>query len=1202
MRGIISGFSWQPQKRHWMNRLMIVGFGAIAAYGLFKLPTQAATFGIFNRLPSGYYNQGRQSPTHNVLPPIYNYQTNDTELPRPYAINFKFVTGDHDVSKLYQYWRQPAKYGDLKTTENFLEKWDEYSYSVLNDYNNNDNSNYLKYVKNYKESGYASVGDINRCAQSLRGHSDATVVGKDPMIKDSTKDHKKFHALRDKCRDWFQTGFNFIKASIAGVPQSQANNSKLINERYNAVKKDPNKRVTLQYMGNGGTFNYPGTNIQVGSDVFKRFNTAINGNGSGRNGVSGGGIDGNDVIGYAGGINESLAVVIWDYNPAATRIQDKYRPQWLMRLACANPLGANDGGKRDVENPIEVSGRVVSNKISTAGTAEVEFRYSIAKTVANFPANAKTPIQYQFSGTPQAGFNHGNLEITGSSGAPGFNVGQRLGSNPAIFDTDIRGGKVEFVEKYTINAKANNADVTNIAGGSKTYVVCRTIQTQAAQGRPHNFTAAEVKKLKHDARACVRVSEQNDAANTEGSIDVLGFEPFMTPIAEIVNPGRGGINTRVLRPKQWVPRQQKMTAVDPCRSPYLENGAQRIERQCRNKCRPKKVKGGYNWRLEYVCRREWDDESGRSYCSGYTSEQDGETRCTWDANNPPDSGGVSETPSSEYEWTATRIRWWWVRDGNCSGGRRGDDDDDGWNGYRWQKKFTREYGTVADEHIGTDENRIECEVIDADSYTPSCGPNVHNCCPPTRYWGTCIWKERRPMADWSVTKIIFKPENGSGNRSPEKDGLPPLNNEEMTLDSSESPLQYYCGKNSPVRNDRMECFTVSQGKSEIDNTKVFSLEAPGWNKHGLPSGMTWPYMPMNIVINPAGTDNYYYKTPPSAEGRFKSNILGGIDKSSPGIADADANIVPELPTGTVVCYGLSMTPWKIDQPGRWAHSQPKCYVVSKKPYFAVENGMVVSNGQIRTKTSKRSSGRTVGSWAEYNAIANGSIDELFSTNLGSFNGVLTNSNQWHKLTFQNTGSLGSFGSDPTTELIDQVRFFTELGNGRYAGTVVYQHGSNQQNVNNLGEGIHVFNGNTKITGSVGVAGRTVIVVDGDLTIAEGVGSVNAWVIVSGRLSTSDRQLTESEVARGLNGAQQLVINGPVRAQSISLLRTYGSGRWSPSNNLGKNRVTGEYGSEQFTQPAEIFRDTAETYIWSYENSVDKGRVQTVYLREVAPRY
>ncbi|MDO5062876.1 MAG: hypothetical protein Q4D77_06830 [Peptostreptococcaceae bacterium] len=530
MRGMRSGFKQQSQKRRWISRFVIVGLGVIVAYGLFKLSAQAATFGIFNRLPSGYYNQGRQSPTHNVLPPIYNYKTNDTELPRPYAINFKFITGDHDVSKLYQYWRQPAKYEDLKTTENFLEKWDEYSYSVLNDYNNNDNSNYLKYVKSYKESGYASVGDINRCAQSLRGHSDATVIDKDPMIKDSTTDHKKFHALRDKCRDWFETGFKFIKASIAGVPQSQAKNDQLINERYNAVKKDPNKRVTLQYMGNGGTFNYPGTNIQVGNDVFKRFNTAINGNGSGRNGVSGGGIDGNDVIGYAGGINESLAVVIWDYNPAATRIQDKYRPQWLMRLACANPLGANDGGKRDVENPIEVSGRVVSNKISTAGTAEVEFRYSIAKTVANFPANAKTPIQYQFSGTPQASFNHGNLEITGSSGAPGFNVGQRLGSNPAIFDTNIRGGKVEFVERYTINKTGSAEAINQIGGSGKVYRVCRKIETEAAQGRPHNFTAAEVKKLKHDAKACVQVSERSDANNNEGSIDVLGFQPIMTPI------------------------------------------------------------------------------------------------------------------------------------------------------------------------------------------------------------------------------------------------------------------------------------------------------------------------------------------------------------------------------------------------------------------------------------------------------------------------------------------------------------------------------------------------------------------------------------------------------------------------------------------------------------------------------------------------
>lgn len=76
-----SGFNRQLQKRRWISRFAIVGLGVIVAYGLFKLPAQAATFGIFNRLPSGYYNQGRQSPTHNVLPPIYNYNEQPESSP-----------------------------------------------------------------------------------------------------------------------------------------------------------------------------------------------------------------------------------------------------------------------------------------------------------------------------------------------------------------------------------------------------------------------------------------------------------------------------------------------------------------------------------------------------------------------------------------------------------------------------------------------------------------------------------------------------------------------------------------------------------------------------------------------------------------------------------------------------------------------------------------------------------------------------------------------------------------------------------------------------------------------------------------------------------------------------------------------------------------------------------------------------------------
>lgn len=1180
-------------------RLLVLLVMIMSASWLFNQPSHSVAKDIFSKDRNGYFTGTHATEYHNVLPPIYNYNEYlGAKTPTAYAINVNELLDEIGLTTLKSNWRNTAVAMEIVNVKDFLDKMNKNKDDLighLDDLSRDYSASYNVYSKKYdqglfspsKNPNWKGINHAELCVHNMARKWDGSNLN--PAKIPASKDDKIFIQRIDECKKWAETGYDFIKYSLAGVPQHLAIEDKKNGNynHYNRYEKElfanaKNIKMTLQYMPAGGRVNLPNQNaVSPGQNPF---NTAA------RKGYD-------DVLKYPGGIKESMAIVAWNMENGKPK-----SARWTLRLRCANPTTA-DLAVRNVENPIEVSGRVVSNKISTAGTAEVEFRYSIAKTVANFPANAKTPIQYQFSGTPQAGFNHGNLEITGSSGASGFNVGQRLGSNPAIFDTDIRGGKVEFVEKYTINAKANNADVTNIAGGSKTYVVCRTIQTQAAQGRPHNFTAAEVKKLKHDARACVRVSEQNDAANTEGSIDVLGFEPFMTPIAEIVNPGRGGINTRVLRPKQWVPQTSSSSATDNSCHPQPMGAVERLTEYCERKCRPGKAEPGkgYVWAPapQYCWSEEECDSDGDCWEYEHCRHEQS-TRESVCSHNIPREGRWQEIVYTEGGLNQERRTYFWEDGGSC-----GRDEDDYSRGTLWRKMYTAEHLVYNGSWGTTNNDNIECELTITNSvdWGGNCGRNHVGCCPSgTTYTGRCDWKKRTPRADWAVTRIIFKPENGSGNQSPEKGGLPPLNNEEKTLDSAESPLKYYCNSNGPVKKPNVECEIVKQGNNEIDNTSVFNLEAPGWNKHGLPSGMTWPYMPMNIVINPAGTDNYYYKTPPSAEGRFKSNILGGIDKSSPGIADADANIVPELPTGTVVCYGLSMTPWKIDQPGRWAHSQPKCYVVSKKPYFAVENGMVVSNGQIRTKTSKRSSGRTVGSWAEYNAIANGSIDELFSTNLGSFNGVLTNSNQWHKLTFQNTGSLGSFGSDPTTELIDQVRFFTELGNGRYAGTVVYQHGSNQQNVNNLGEGIHVFNGNTKITGSVGVAGRTVIVVDGDLTIAEGVGSVNAWVIVSGRLSTSDRQLTESEVARGLNGAQQLVINGPVRAQSISLLRTYGSGRWSSSNNLGKNRVTGEYGSEQFTQPAEIFRDTAETYIWSYENSVDKGRVQTVYLREVAPRY
>ena len=110
-------------------------------------------------------------------------------------------------------------------------------------------------------------------------------------------------------------------------------------------------------------------------------------------------------------------------------------------------------------------------------------------------------------------------------------------------------------------------------------------------------------------------------------------------------------------------------------------------------------------------------------------------------------------------------------------------------------------------------------------------------------------------------------------------------------------------------------------------------------------------------------------------------------------------------------------------------------------------------------------------------------------------------------------------------------------------------------------------------------------------------NINAWLIVSGTLETSDLPLTSGTMLSGkvTGNEHPLVVNGPVRASSIKLRRTAGSGIKSPIDSLKNPQM-------QFSQPAETFRLTPNTFIWSYNNSRDKGKAQTVYLREVAPRY
>jgi hypothetical protein len=147
------------------------------------------------------------------------------------------------------------------------------------------------------------------------------------------------------------------------------------------------------------------------------------------------------------------------------------------------------------------------------------------------------------------------------------------------------------------------------------------------------------------------------------------------------------------------------------------------------------------------------------------------------------------------------------------------------------------------------------------------------------------------------------------------------------------------------------------------------------------------------------------------------------------------------------------------------------------------------------------------------------------------------------------------------------------------------------------------NANVTITGDINYTNEVlhgikdipqVVIIAKNITIADTVTHVDAWLIAKGNGAT-DGVLNTCAWAGAVNPLtdpltvnmcnQPLVINGPVMAQKLFLRRTAGSGTGPASGD-----------------PAEVINLRPDAYLWSYEQAISNGRVQTVYSQELPPRF
>lgn len=317
--------------------------------------------------------------------------------------------------------------------------------------------------------------------------------------------------------------------------------------------------------------------------------------------------------------------------------------------------------------------------------------------------------------------------------------------------------------------------------------------------------------------------------------------------------------------------------------------------------------------------------------------------------------------------------------------------------------------------------------------------------------------------------------------------------------------------------------------------------------------------------------------------------------------------------GSRICFVLSVsTPTAAANPS-WGHSQPACIMVVKKPKIQVQGGDLWAGRQFQDDNTEREpanittgtstiQGTTYGSWGEYGIFATGSISGIAS-GAGIAGGrpqseaVARNLN---RLTFANTPAYGAYTTNPST-IPD------------YAGIYGGDNGRGVSSELNLGsaDGSYFTDGNVTITGGDNVPKgrdivihannvtinspisytdgyanlqeipRVIIIAEGNVSISPGVERVDAWVVAKDTLYTCNQraELTIDVCDR------QIVFNGPVAANEVSLRRTHGSDT-----------------PDERERPAEVFNLRPDAMLSAYQSAVGGDRAQTVHQIELPPRF
>lgn len=361
----------------------------------------------------------------------------------------------------------------------------------------------------------------------------------------------------------------------------------------------------------------------------------------------------------------------------------------------------------------------------------------------------------------------------------------------------------------------------------------------------------------------------------------------------------------------------------------------------------------------------------------------------------------------------------------------------------------------------------------------------------------------------------------------------------------------------------------------------------------------------NTNSDTCSPSNFYYQDYQGIENcRVVKEGTGKFNKDT-RVADFIPSIEDGAEAGTRYCVALSISPYKMNSNQSqaeqakqerenldWRHGAPICIKLVKKPKVQFWGNGVYSKSGIRTSLSTTKQG-VLGSWVEYEALSGVKIKDFRTES----------SQSTRKLAIEDYSSKSSFGQGKSSidSLISNIASKFPKKNFEDTNTKVEVYGDANKQLGSISADKQtrvIYGKNIRISGDIVNADRAVnndsdfrqiiIIADGDITIDQGVKRVDAWLIAQGIINTC--AVNGSQNANDVNMKNcdnQLRVRGGTVSKGLRLWRTAGS------DGTAKDTLA---------DPAEIFNQSADAYLWAQSQSGSAGKIVTTYTKELPVRY